>query len=39
MWNLKYDTSEFIQNRLTDMKNRLVIDKGEENWGRKGLGV
>ena len=29
MWNLKYDTSEFIYetNRLTDLENRLVVSK------------
>ena len=31
MWNLKYDTKEHIYetNRLTDIKNRLVVAKGE----------
>ena len=27
------------RNRLTDVENRLVIAKGEERWGRDGLGV
>ena len=32
MWNLKYDTNEQNlqnRNRLTDIKNRLVVAKGE----------
>ena len=41
MWSLKYDTNEPIYktNRLTDIENRLVLTKGEERWGRDGLGV
>ena len=37
MWNLKYDTNEHIykKERLTDIKNRYVIAKGDQ----KGLGV
>ena len=35
MWNLKYDTNEFI--RLTDIENRLVVATGERGWGRDGL--
>ena len=27
------------RNRLTDIENRLVVAKGEEGWGRDGLGV
>ena len=27
------------RNRLTDIKNRLVVAKGEEGSGREGLGV
>ena len=27
------------RNRLTDIENRLVVAKGEEEWGREGLGV
>ena len=39
MWNLKYDTNELVlQNRLTDINNRLVVDKGKA-WGRDGLEV
>ena len=30
MWNLKYDTDEQNRNRLTDMENRFVVAKGEE---------
>ena len=42
MWNLKYGTNDPIYKtkRLTDMENRLVVAKGEEekegwtgNWG------
>ena len=33
MWNLKYDTNELIRNRLTDVENRLVVAKGEEDGG------
>ena len=34
-WNLKYDTNELIYetNRLTDIKNRLVVAKGEGSGG------
>ena len=41
MWNLKYNTNKHLQNRnrLTDIENRLVVAKGEEWWGRDGLGV
>ena len=39
MWNLKYDINELPRNRLTDIKNRLVVAKGEVGWGREGLGV
>ena len=41
VWNLKYDTDELIYETETDSKteNRLVAAKGEEEWGRDGLGV
>ena len=31
MWNLKYNTNEpiYSRNRLTDIKNKLVVAKGE----------
>ena len=31
MWNLKYDTNNYLQNRnrLTDIENQLMITKGE----------
>ena len=28
-----------LLDRLTDIENRLVLDKGEGAWGRDGLGV
>ena len=41
MWNLKYDTNEFIYKteRLTDTENKLMVTKGERGWGRDKLGV
>ena len=36
MGNLKYDTNELIyktENRLTDMENKLMVTKGERQWG------
>ena len=36
MWNLKYDTNEFInenRNRLTDTKNRFIVTKGAREGG------
>ena len=41
MQNLKYGTSESIYktNRLRDIKNRLVVAKGEEKREWDGLGV
>ena len=35
MWNLKYGTKELLwnRNRLTDIENRLVVAKGEEDGG------
>ena len=35
MWNLKYGINELPQNknRHTDIKNRLVVPKGEVWWG------
>ena len=41
MWNLKYDTNEFIYETETDSDtdNRLLVAKGEEGWGRDGVGV
>jgi hypothetical protein len=40
MWNLKNNTSEFIQNRnkLTDIENKLTDTKGECG-GRNNLGI
>ena len=38
MWNLKYDTNEFICKTKRDRENRLVSDK-VEGVGRDGLGV
>ena len=31
MWNLKYDTNNYLQNRnrLTDIENQLMITKGK----------
>ena len=37
MWNLNYDTNEHIYK--TETENRLVVAKGEGEWGREGLGV
>ena len=40
MWNLKYDTNEFIYGKETDsdIENRLVVTKAEERWiGSLGL--
>ena len=37
MRNLKYDTNEHIyetETDLRDIENRLVVAKGEEEWGR-----
>ena len=39
MWNLKYDTNELIYEIETDIEHRLVVAKGEGEWGRDGLGV
>ena len=39
MWNLKYDTNELIYETETDSENRLVVAKGEGQWGREGLEV
>ena len=39
MWNLKYDTNELIYETETDSENRLVVAKGEGQWGRDVLGV
>jgi len=44
MWNLKYDTNEFIYNvltfnRNTDMENKLMVTKTGTGWGRNKLGV
>ena len=37
MWHLKYDTNQENRNRLTDIKNRLVVSRGREKecdeWG------
>ena len=37
MWNLKYETNEFIQNRkrLTNTENRLVVTEGKVDQGGK----
>ena len=40
MWNLKHDTNECIYERetdFTDIKNRFVTAKVEEEWERDGL--
>ena len=41
MWNLKYDANELIYKTETDSQteNRLVVAKGEGEWGRHGLGL
>ena len=44
MWNLKKNTNEYIyiyakSSRLTDIKSKLVITKGEKKEGRDELGV
>ena len=41
MWNLKYDTNELIYETETDsdIEDRRVVAKGEDGWGREGLGV
>ena len=36
MWNLKYDTSEFIYEAETD---RFVVTKRERGWWKDKLGV
>ena len=36
--NLKYDTKDLIQNRLVDIKSKLVVTRRENNVGEK-LGV
>ena len=33
MWNLKYGRLTFLQNKLMDIKNRLVVAKGKEFGG------
>ena len=38
VWNLKYDTKDLIQNRLVDIKSKLVVTRRENNVGEK-LGV
>ena len=36
IWNLKNNTNECIcKNRLTDIKNKLVVTKGEREGGKK----
>ena len=40
MWNLKNDTNELIyknRNRLTDMKNKLMVTKGEGKRDKLGV--
>ena len=41
MWNLKYDTTEFIYKTEIDseIENRLMVTKRERGWGRDKLGV
>ena len=40
MWNLKYDTNEtYLQNRITDIENKLTFTKGKNEWRREKLGV
>ena len=39
MWNLKYDTNEFIYKSGQTHKQRFVVSKGNRIWGRIGLGV
>ena len=40
MWNVKCGTNKFIYeaNRSTDMKNKLMVIKGEKEWGRNKIG-
>ena len=41
MWNPKYDTNERIYETETDsdIENRLMVAKGEGEWGKNGVGV
>ena len=40
MWNLRHKGTYLRnRNRLMDIENRLVVAKGEGEWGRDGLGV
>ena len=40
MWNLKYDTTEtYVQNKTTDIENKLIFTKGKKEWRRDKLGV
>ena len=41
VWNLKYDTNKLIYETETDSQteNRLVVAKGEGEWGTDGLEV
>ena len=41
IWNLKYDIDEAIYDteRLTAIRNRLVVAKEQGGWEREGLGV
>ena len=38
MWNLKNSANELIDNRLTDIENKLMVTKGARG-GRDELGV
>ena len=41
MWSLRYDINERIWNRLTDVKNKVMVTKGKREWGGdkiRGLG-
>ena len=40
MWNLKYDTTEtYVQNKTTDIENKLIFTKGKKEWRRDKLGA
>ena len=39
MWNLKYDTNQLSMKQTHRHRDRLVVAKGEERWGRDGLRV
>ena len=39
MWDLNYDTNEFIYKTEANTGSRLVVAKEEGGWGRDGLRV